>query len=546
MFIDKYRPTNQKSLFHKDIVSHIRKWLISLEDMKSVQKILYLHGPMSCGKTTTVKILLKGYNVIEIDPFDIKSDSMDEILQQIINFRDLTLQNIDKWNNKSHKNKFNIIMIDNTDTSDKNVISFIDTIFKKLEKNIPIICIGNNIKTKELFSNIENCLSLTFNKPSLLELTKLACEINESEKLKMSKDEIKSIIKFVDFDLRQLLHVLQNRKYNPTQNIQEFIETLQKKNQDIDLIDKMSYLTDSKYLFNMDQTFTLSTSEPITISNAIFQNYNNLYLDENKDDILESLEISTAVLDSISWSNQLYNGIYENQLWELYDVFTMTSCVIPSYHIRNRNKELFDINSKLLPYRDVSYNFLNSYNEIKQLSIESMNFNQTIQDNLFSSMDSVSFFKISEIFQICINELCDYFDKNKRKKNTTKQEKIELCKNLAESRERKMLEFIVLVIFNYKLFEVNDDNILIKKDFYSVDENIINNLDKIDIRITKRFINIFSLENTNKIIKSHLESIIKYKLFYKIVEYLDINSEKTKPKTQIEQLTQDLSDLWNI
>ena len=545
MFVDKYKPTNQKALFHKDIVSHIRKWLSGLEDLKLVKKILYLHGPSSSGKTTTTNILLKGYNVIEIDSLDIKSEKMEEILQQIINFRDLTLHNIDKWN-KNTKQKFNIILLDNVDSADKNAITFIETIYNKLQKNIPVICIGSNTKCKDTFLELENSSLITFNKPSLLELVKLGCEINDLENLNLSKDEIKKIINFVDFDIRQLLHILENRKYNTKQNIDEFINSLQLKNQDIDLLDKLSYLTKSQVPFDLIDSFTLCTSEPITISNSLFQNYNNLYSDENDTDGLKSLSIATSVLDNISWSNQLYNGIYENQLWELYDVFTMTSCVIPSYHIKQREEKLNDVNSKILPYRDVSYNFLNSYNEIRALSFDSMWFGQAKNNNMFNNIDSLPSFKISEMLQKCINELCDYFDKNKKKKNTTKQEKIDMCKNLTGEREIYILNYIISVIFSYKLFEVNDDNILIKTEFYSDDINVINNLDKIDIRITKRFINIFSLENTNKLIKSHIELIIKYKLFYEILDYLKSNSNTRKPKTQIESLTQELSDVWNI
>ena len=42
--IDKYIPTTQKSLFHKDICSHIKKWITNIieNDFDDKKKILFL------------------------------------------------------------------------------------------------------------------------------------------------------------------------------------------------------------------------------------------------------------------------------------------------------------------------------------------------------------------------------------------------------------------------------------------------------------------------------------------------------------------------
>ena len=57
---DSYEPQTQKSLFHQDIVHHIRKWMKLMEGYaevnKSVAQILFLQGPIGCGKTKSVEI----------------------------------------------------------------------------------------------------------------------------------------------------------------------------------------------------------------------------------------------------------------------------------------------------------------------------------------------------------------------------------------------------------------------------------------------------------------------------------------------------------
>ena len=95
MFSQKYKPTTQKSLFHKDVVNHIRKWIQDIEykyeTVKDVKQILFLNGPVGCGKSVTVECLFKGYNLINIDSDNLRnSDKIQESLQQIISFNNIT------------------------------------------------------------------------------------------------------------------------------------------------------------------------------------------------------------------------------------------------------------------------------------------------------------------------------------------------------------------------------------------------------------------------------------------------------------------------
>ena len=183
MIAQKYKPTTQKALFHKDIVNHIRKWIKNVEDYaddsKPVQQILFLYGPMGCSKTVTVECLFKGYNLYEIDTDTIKSnDKLVETIQGLVHFREKTLANIDKWNQKSRKDKSNMILVDNLELCDKNIEMFFDLIHNKHNINVPVILISNNIKYKDIFANKNKCTLIEFKHPSLLELTKFVIDIN--------------------------------------------------------------------------------------------------------------------------------------------------------------------------------------------------------------------------------------------------------------------------------------------------------------------------------------------------------------------------------
>ena len=98
MFAEKYKPTIQKSLFHKDIVNHIRKWIKMLESNNeyniSLKQILFLQGPIGCAKSVTVECLFKAFNLIDID-LDILSSNerTNDVINSIVDFNLVTLEN---------------------------------------------------------------------------------------------------------------------------------------------------------------------------------------------------------------------------------------------------------------------------------------------------------------------------------------------------------------------------------------------------------------------------------------------------------------------
>jgi len=619
MIAQKYKPTTQKALFHKDVVGHIRKWIKNVEDYaddsKSVQQILFLYGPMGCSKTVTVECLFKGYNLYEIDTDTLKSnEKILETIQGLVNFREKTLANIDKWNHKSRKDKSNIILVDNLELCDKGIENFIEMIYTKNNINIPMIFVCNSIRYKDMFINYKNCTFLEFKKPSLLELTKLSIDIVKEEDLGLTKQQIKTLIEKSEYDIRQLLFLLEQWYYSKRMqhDFDIFIETIQIKNIDKDLNEKMEDVFNYKRGFNFSELFTIGSSEPVTISNSTYQNYINTS-NENltKQDSLYVLKNYCKIIDNISISNLIYNDIYENQNWDLYNTYISHSVVIPGYYLKQNNRFLFEKrfskkniknkNDKNLmdvvdpgtdvvdqstdvddpgtdvvdqstdvvdlgtdvvdqsikewdkqlfnftPFKDVSYNFTNSYDEVKRISNNNI-YCKILNYKGFKSrilQDPICCFFMVNILINCIGKLNEYFNQNKKGKNTTKKEKLELCKNIQGSNFKISLDILVNIVYEYKLFEIDVDDFLANRKKYIDDEILKQNIQKIDLKVFKRLLNIFTMNDKHKCFKSNIETSIQYKILGILVKnYIDEPSKISYDINNI--LTEDLNRIWNL
>lgn len=551
MIAAKYKPTVQKDLFHKDVVNHIKKWIKIIErDGKNnldVKRILFIHGPIGSSKTVTIECLFKSYNLIDVDVNSLSP----ELLQCIVGFNEMTLSNVDKWNLKTNKEKSNIVLVDNLELCDKNIEIFIDLIHNKHNINVPVILISNNTKYKDVFANNNNCTFVEFKKPSLLELTKFVGEINKPEGLNLTRENIKLLVNKSEFDIRQLLFLID--QWITTQKTRftfsDFMNSISVKNRDMDLSEKMYTLFNRDNKYDFQDYFVLASSDPQGLSNSIYQNYItnstvNTLNDTSDGKNLNLLQNYSNIMDSISYSNIVQNEIYENQQWTLYDDYICNSTVVPGYYIKEISQigKANEYNLMLTPFKDISYNFINSYEEVKRITTCNL-YSKSLQthDNKqnLAIFNSSSCFIIVQIFINCIEKLNKYFDKNKRGKNTTKQEKLDLCNNMNED-DVKWLDILVSNIYYYKLFTINEQDFILNIDKYKND----NYIQKVDLSIFKRFLNIFTMDDSHKIFKSNVEMSIQYKLLKVLIE--DNTKEKVVIKQKTENMVMELSDIWNI
>jgi hypothetical protein len=432
---------------------------------------------------------------------------------------------------KKHKN--NLLVIDNVEPADKNIANFVDIIYTKKTINIPIIMMTTNVRLQSLFDGNLDLYTIEMKKPSLLELTKISNEINLNEHLGLEPPEIKQLVQLSQFDIRQLLFTLEQKKYSNDQ-FSDFVSTIQTKHTDIDLIDKLSYVFDASSAFDMQYTDYISSSEPMSISGGIFQNYSN-----NLDNIRQAADVA----DSISQSNLMQSHIFNDQEWSLYDVYSCMSCVIPCYHIKKQKNTQPSSSYTFIGFKDISYNFINSFEEVKRTMLSSYAVHKQFPR---SNYDIVDYFDLAKIFLFNITALNNYFDSNKKGKNTSKQEKFNLCKNITDTSVLTAWNSLVNHIYYNNMFEIDTSKLDVKS--YSNDETIMKDSSKVDLRMFKRFLNIFTMDSSNKVFKSNVETALKYKLLQTIIndekQYYEKN--KVDNETKLEVLVEDLDKIWNL
>lgn len=525
-FAEKYKPTTQKALFHKDIVSSIRKWIINLEarveNKQSCRQTLLVHGPTGCSKTSMIDILFKGFNTLAIDSNDIRNtDKMHEVVSGIVDISDVTLANLGKH---TTKNKPNIVIVDNIELCDKSIVAFVEAVHSGI--NIPIIVISNEKKYIEVFKSTsgKDFVAIEISKPSLLELSKLVMDISSKENLNLSKDDAKSFIEHSMYDCRQLLFLLDqwniSKRFDGS-DIPSFLASVFCKHVDLDLQEKLQFITTTKY--DTPSFLDLCISEPSLISNNLYQNYPSL---------IDDVNALANIADAFSTSQHIQNKIYDQQFWQLYDSYTVSSCLQVCYHLRGTTTKT--TTPKIFAgYKDISLNYANSFEEVKKVA----SIRQWDTHTLFSVASMIV--HICKKFENVIKTL-------KKGKNTSRKEKFEIHDQIMNNEQHKeMLMQMIDIIYKYRLHEVQQDHIDRHiEDYKATIEFRQNNIDKVDLRVLKRFINIFSLNTTTKVVTSNIEVCIKMAIFDKYIE--EAHAKPCYVYNEIENLTIELDDLWNL
>ena len=195
-------------------------------------------------------------------------------------------------------------------------------------------------------------------------------------------------------------------------------------------------------------------------------------------------------------------------------------------------------------FKDISYNFINSYEEVKRVC-KLNTYNKLLNPNgtkisVSVISDPISLFILIKIFITCIKDINEYFDGKKVGKKVTKKEKLELTGSITNE---KNINIFIDIIYDYFLFEVDIDAIVKENDY--TDEYIKKNYKKIDLRVFKRFLNIFTFDDSHKIFKSNVETCIQYKILEKLSLHLK-NNKNVKNIHSVESLTTDLEDIWKM
>jgi hypothetical protein len=449
-------------------------------------KNICLYGLKGTGKSYIINQILEelNYNIIDVDP------------GEQFNINEINIEN----NITSHLEKEyykNIILIDNLvlNIHDKFLNEFLSNKFI-----IPIILIFTSDKKVTL--NIKTKIEIEFEYilweyPKEFYYEYINDNINDNIKEDDTSD-VELLDKLIDKcykDLRQLKYILSNSNFKLEL---DYIESITSIDIDYDLNYRLDFLLNSDD-FNISKSLEIAAVDTYILNGGLYQNY---------------IKADDVEYDKISnWFSigDIYNKLfYEEQHWDLYDNYIMTSVVAPSYYI-NKKKEKMDINS-FDNYKEVSYNIINSYKELNNKELEKYHVTEL--------------YYVANIINKCIKDCEDTIKKYKKGKNTSKDEKINIS-NL--SKGEITIKTLVELILKYD-FYINNNIEKIKED----------DIKDIDIKKLTRFVNIFSEKNNIKL-SPLIDYILKYNLILKLKE---LNGNIALPKNNVG--TVDLQDIWKF
>lgn len=324
MWIQKYTPTSSNDIIgHQECMTRIKYWLKNFQSNHKLSSSLIVSGTHGIGKTITISLILKehGYHIYSPN------------LKSYKNFQNINELNI---------HKKTAILIDDSETitltSEKNTIS---QIFKENEakKLFPMIFITNEQHSKLILDIKKSCAEIKFSQPSPTDIKNFIHKITSNENMLIKDDQtINSIIKFSQFDIRRLIHILEDLKstYNNTeidyQKWKQFAICSQRKDKDIGLFDATRQLFNSYK--NIETCMQLYETEKVLLPLMLFENYPQCMF-QKKGNVQDILTIMQDITRSISIGDVVETNIYTDQNWYLQNLHGFFTCAHISFLTNN-------------------------------------------------------------------------------------------------------------------------------------------------------------------------------------------------------------------
>ncbi len=304
---------------------------IENEYMK-MKSCLVISGPHGCGKTTIVNLLLKNYNIINLNELREHVTIDSELIKNMHN---------------NLPDQKNIILVDDWESvivsnDKKGIVDIIKN--NNYNRWMPMIVITNNEHDKQM-TNIKKCSNeVKFYHPWKSEIKHWLYLICKNENINIEYDLLEVIIDYCQNDLRKILtfideiYINHKNKYINQNAYNELIKTIGKDTKSLDLFKATEHLLTTYE--NLNNCLDLYKTDKTVVPLMIFENYHKY------------TESHSIIMDKISLSDIFESYIFCEQNWDLLDIHGLISCGIPSYYINkytNNNK-----NQKLIYATDLN------------------------------------------------------------------------------------------------------------------------------------------------------------------------------------------------
>lgn len=337
-WVEKYKPVAFSDLsINTCKITIIKNWLEQWNSPSTYPSAnMIISGPHGIGKKTAINIICNElqYEIKMLTNHDSKNK---HTITEIIDSCNANINVYYKLNNNPSQppNKF-VLIIDNIDNiSLSNEKESILDICKRNHdlRIIPIIFIANDQYNKLVSEMKKRCINIILHIPTHSDLLLLVKQISTSENIIFENDLIiDSIIKYSQYDIKQLIIILQDIYYTfiktnsnsvviSIQSFNNFILNSHKKD-----IDSGLYASAKIILNNYTSIISHNTLYeinkvllPLMIHQnyyqALFSKHPQFYDTNDNQKLLKMLNVSRQICDSSSKGDVIETNIYTNQNW---------------------------------------------------------------------------------------------------------------------------------------------------------------------------------------------------------------------------------------
>lgn len=351
--------------FDSNFVHTSRKGTSKPADLKSQkQKRLYfeckkfravlLSGIAGIGKTSAAHLVCKenGFKVLEWNASDVRSKV--KIQSEIAELTGNTTmesyfsEKKDTGKNVGLKKKIAIILdeVDGMSGGDRGGIQEIIKLIK--DTKVPIICICNDVRKRNIVSLTKHCLLLPFSRPRKDIVQKYILKICELEHFKIDPDTLLQIIESLRNDIRCILNNLQFMSLNKLDTTKN-AETIRKGTEQLNVFQ----VADS--IFRMhDEERTINTImnkyffDPSLIPLFIQENYINMRRSAWTQE--ERAERIKEASDWISLGDLVESQLRRDQEWALAPFHSVCSTTAPTYYCHGGFEKLLPSDQHLIRF----------------------------------------------------------------------------------------------------------------------------------------------------------------------------------------------------
>ena len=306
--------------FNKKTINLVDDWIN--KDYKD--NFLFIHGKISCGKTSLAKCILKKYKIIHINIDFFKGKlNLKEYLDLSLGRKNVLMMFKGEF-------QYNAIIFDNLELflkHQKSIFNEIISYLNKLniyKKNHPIIFISSNINHK-YFKKIlceSKFIEINYTHNNIVNITK---KLLSSKNIEISNDEMNDLIRKSDMKISNIISNIDILKLN----------------------NNYSQVYDYNDNFISDIIKKIYESNNFSDIMRYSQNTNNLYFD-----ILDNIHFLTKDINIISkiykinCSAENVNTFYIKNHLDLYDLYILLSIIYPKYYLNNQINQKKIINNK--------------------------------------------------------------------------------------------------------------------------------------------------------------------------------------------------------